>query len=190
MSAQDGGRPTKCSPEITARVCSYVRQGNYVEIAAAAAGVNKSTLYDWLKRGAREAALRAREDAEAPPQRLSKKRTRELAQRAERREREEPYLGFSDAVEQAMAEAEITLSLRLAKAGMGTKDVPAQWRADAFRLERLFPTRWGRRLTRLDPDDPGATGMGADEEVDDLSNLSDADLDDIERILERGARGA
>jgi transposase len=185
MSAQDVGRPTKCSPELTARVCSYVRQGNYVEIAAAAAGVNKSTLYDWLKRGAREAALRGREDGEVPPQRQSKKRARELAQRAERREREEPYLGFSDAVEKAMAEAEVTLSLRLAKAGGD-----GQWRADAFRLERLFPTRWGRRLTRLDPDDPGATGMGADEEVDDLSNLSDADLDDIERILERGARGA
>lgn len=48
-----GGRPTKYSPHLHRRIVLALRQGAYVETAAAAAGINKTTLYDWLKRGAR-----------------------------------------------------------------------------------------------------------------------------------------
>ena len=46
-------RPTKLTPEIQARIVALLRAGNYMETAAAAAGISKQTLYDWLKRGAR-----------------------------------------------------------------------------------------------------------------------------------------
>lgn len=176
-----GGRPTKCTPEITARILSYVEQGNYIEIAAAAAGINKTTLYDWLKRGAREAALRDREDTEVPPQRTSRRRTRQLQEREARRAAEESYVRFVAIIEEGMARAEIAMSVRLAKAAK-----EGAWRADAYRLERLYPKRWGRRSATLDSLDAGAPGAGADEDLDDLRHLSDDDLDEIEALLERG----
>lgn len=38
------------------RIIAHVQAGNYIEEAAGAAGVNKVTVYDWLKRGARAQA--------------------------------------------------------------------------------------------------------------------------------------
>lgn len=53
MSEKKTGRPTKLTPELLEEVVKYVRTGAYVETAAAAAGVSKVSLYDWLKRGKR-----------------------------------------------------------------------------------------------------------------------------------------
>lgn len=51
------GRPKgsgiKLTPELKALVIAHLLAGNYVETAAQAAGVNKTTLYDWLKKGAK-----------------------------------------------------------------------------------------------------------------------------------------
>src|SRR5215469_8404400 len=47
------GRPTKLTPEVQATIIAYIRQGNYVETSAAAAGVHKDTFYRWLKAGGR-----------------------------------------------------------------------------------------------------------------------------------------
>lgn len=50
------GRPKgagiKLTPELQSLVVAHLEAGNYVETAAQAAGVNKVTLYDWLKKGA------------------------------------------------------------------------------------------------------------------------------------------
>lgn len=48
------GRPTKLDPAIASAILDLLRRGNYVETAAASAGVSKVTVYDWLRRGARE----------------------------------------------------------------------------------------------------------------------------------------
>jgi len=45
------GRPTKLTPEVHEMVVAAIRAGNYMETAAAFAGVHKATLYTWLKRG-------------------------------------------------------------------------------------------------------------------------------------------
>lgn len=47
------GRPTKYSQEIADKICQHIRAGAYVETAAAACGINKTTLYEWLKNSAR-----------------------------------------------------------------------------------------------------------------------------------------
>jgi hypothetical protein len=39
-------------PELATRIITYIKAGSYAETAAAAAGVNRSTLHRWLKRGA------------------------------------------------------------------------------------------------------------------------------------------
>jgi len=46
------GRPTKLTPEIQVRIETFLGAGAYIETAAAAAGITKKSLYDWLRRGA------------------------------------------------------------------------------------------------------------------------------------------
>jgi len=43
-------RPTKLNFNTHNKIITAIRAGNYIETAAAYAGVNKSTLYEWLKR--------------------------------------------------------------------------------------------------------------------------------------------
>ena len=47
------GRPSKLTADIQNKIIEAIRAGAYVETAAAYAGINKSTFYDWLKKGAR-----------------------------------------------------------------------------------------------------------------------------------------
>ena len=46
------GRPTKCTPEVTERICAEVARGMPKKYAAALAGVDYSQVNDWEKRGA------------------------------------------------------------------------------------------------------------------------------------------
>lgn len=48
-----GGRPTKLTQEIADEIIKLIEAGNYVETAAGCCGIQKSTLYRWLRRGAR-----------------------------------------------------------------------------------------------------------------------------------------
>ena len=46
-------RPTKLTPELQTQIVAYITAGSYVETAAKASGIDKTTLYDWLVRGAK-----------------------------------------------------------------------------------------------------------------------------------------
>lgn len=48
------GRPTKLTPELSQRVIDLVRVGNYVETAAAAVGVHRNSLFNWMERGRKD----------------------------------------------------------------------------------------------------------------------------------------
>lgn len=102
-------RPEKITPQIQQKIVDALRMGNYIETAAAFAGIHKSTLYDWLKKGASAT------------------------------DEHDKYRQFSDAVEKAMAEAEMRDVAVIAQA---SKD---NWQAAAWRLERKYPHRWGRK---------------------------------------------
>lgn len=116
-----GGRPHLATPETCAKIVALVQAGNYIETAAAAAGVVKSTVYSWLKRGARE----KRRVAKSP--------------RCKIRKRELPFVEFSNAVERAQGESESADVMLIAKAS------EKHWQAAAWRLERKFSKRWGRK---------------------------------------------
>ena len=47
-----GGRPTKLTEPLIQKICKFLHAGAYVETAAAASGVHKTTLYEWLKNSA------------------------------------------------------------------------------------------------------------------------------------------
>lgn len=117
------GRPGKLTPDRAARIIEAVRRGAYIEAAAAEVGIASSTLHGWIRRGARSWEL-----GETPS-------------RAER-----PYHEFVEALKKAQAESEAADLDRIARAA----DEGA-WQAAAWRLERRFPDRWGRR-TRVEAD--------------------------------------
>lgn len=106
------GRPTKLDAKVADTIITAVRAGSYLETAAALAGIDKATLFRWLKEGARRG--------------------------------EGPLTEFCNAVQKAMADAELcdlTVITKAAEAGT--------WQAAAWRLERKHPDRYAlpRRMT-------------------------------------------
>tara|TARA_R100000231_G_scaffold129411_1_gene100763 strand:- start:589 stop:1023 length:435 start_codon:yes stop_codon:yes gene_type:complete len=126
------GRPTKLTTELTEEIAKYLRAGNYIETTAALVGINRDSIYEWLKRGAAE------------QERLMKN------PRARIRKREQIFVEFSDTVKKAQAQSEAML------VGLVGKAAEKNWTAAAWRLERKFPDKWGRteRNVATAQDDP------------------------------------
>jgi len=45
------GRPSKLTPELHAEIIILLKAGNFVETTCGTVGINKSTFYDWIKKG-------------------------------------------------------------------------------------------------------------------------------------------
>ena len=45
------GRPTKLTRELQAEIILLFKAGNFIETACDVVGINKSTFYDWIKKG-------------------------------------------------------------------------------------------------------------------------------------------
>ncbi len=180
------GRPTKYTAEVGGRIVAAIQVGVTVEVAAAAAGVHKDTVYDWMKKGARMPPRRTPPPTEPDPNRAGKTR---------------PVLTtlwyFSDALNKAIAGVEPRLLQAIGQAD--------DWKAKAWILERRHPDRYARPAQRhiheggttntnvnLNAGAPGAAGPG---QVD-LGALSDEELDQLDALTakaqgraERRARG-
>ena len=116
------GRPTKLTPQVQARIVQAIVGGNDITVAAAYAGIGKTTFYEWLERGRKEAARLA------------------ASSRAKPKDSETPFAEFADAIQKAQADAETRNVALIAKAAQeGT------WTAAAWWLERKHPDRWGRK---------------------------------------------
>jgi hypothetical protein len=132
------------------RIVQAIRAGNYVEAAAAMAGVNKTTVYEWLKVGA--TVVDALEGG---------------ARRADFKQHQLDCADFSNAVAAAEGAAEVeavALVDKIASGGVVTTTTTTKTKAGdvvevatrvetsgpdfqalAWRLERRHPDRWGRR---------------------------------------------
>lgn len=157
------GRPTKLTPEIVNEISKIIRSGNYIETACAYVGINKTTFYDWLKRGARE------------KERVSKN------PRAKVKKSEIPFVEFHDEIEKALAHSEIRDVAIIGKAA------EENWQAAAWRLERKFPERWGKReryAIEHTGKDGGPIETSQKHEVD-LSKLTDKELEQLENIISK-----
>jgi AcrR family transcriptional regulator len=126
------GRPTKLTPELRDRILDAVLEGNYLETAAQVAGINKTTLYRWLRKA---------EDLEATA--LEHVTDDDLDDGADLWQHVDPadwvYLNFRHALKSAEAYAETELVRQTLTRGRG-------WQAAMTVLERRHPARWGRRL--------------------------------------------
>jgi hypothetical protein len=130
------GRPTSLTPEVSTRILDIIKAGGYVEAAAQAAGVSRSTFHAWFDRGHPDGVVT---DPEKPDERV-------------RRKDDEPFRVFRAKVEQAKAEGEAINVARVSAAAV--KD----WKAAAWILERTHPDRWGGPRSRsidtsIHPDD-------------------------------------
>lgn len=109
------GRPQILTPELQQKVCTAIELGNYIETAAAYVGVRKETLYDWMRRGARY-------------------------HRGDKGSEDDAIFGeFSDAIDTALAKSEVRDIMAVDR---GAKK---HWQAAAWKLERRFQNRWGRK---------------------------------------------
>lgn len=115
------GRPVKINPTIQAELVKMIQAGNYMETAAAFVGISISTMRDWIRRGERE-AQRFIDDSRARPIKS-----------------ETPFLEFSAAIKKAQAAAEIRDVIIIGDAARES------WQAAAWRLERKYPEKWGRK---------------------------------------------
>jgi len=115
------GRPVKINPTIQAELVKMIQAGNYMETAAAFVGISISTMRDWIRRGERE-AQRFIDDPKARPIKS-----------------ETPFMEFSAAIKKAQAAAEIRDVIIIGDAARES------WQAAAWRLERKYPEKWGRK---------------------------------------------
>lgn len=152
----------KLTPKVHDELVKVIRSGNYIETACAYVGINKSTFYEWLKKGARE-----KDRVEKNPKARVKKELKK-------------YVELSNSVEKALAQSEIRDVTLIGKAA------ETQWQAAAWRLERKFNSRWGRR-DRHELEHSGGEKpiqMETKQEID-LSKLSDEELSVLESILDK-----
>jgi hypothetical protein len=111
------GRPLELDDATGGAIVASMREGNYLETAAALAGVTKWTVRNWIRRGAKEAKRRRAGEALDAEGAL--------------------FADFFTSVEKARAEAEADDLAAIRSDG--------SWQARAWRLERRHPARWGRQ---------------------------------------------
>jgi hypothetical protein len=145
------GRPTKCTKVLTEKVCQAIAAGAYLETAAAFAGINKDTLHDWLRKGARAADEGKhgihRKFNEEVQKALADSELNDLATISLHAQ---GYMAERDLTESS----EDTDGKRTAKTIHETR-FRRDWQAAAWRLERKHPGRWGRRLAVTAEDGAG-----------------------------------
>jgi hypothetical protein len=50
-SKKNQGRPSKLTPELQGEMIVLLKSGNFIETVCKTVGINKSTYYDWMKKG-------------------------------------------------------------------------------------------------------------------------------------------
>jgi hypothetical protein len=132
-------KPRSFTPHAVAAIVDAVRAGNYANVAAAAAGIHRSTYFAWMSRGEAASEAIARGDPVGAE--------------------EEPFADFHSRVRQAEAEAEMAAvaSVREAKGG---------WQAHMTYLERRFHERWRRMDGIKNGRDRGETTPSMEAEIE------------------------
>lgn len=157
------GRPVMLDndPEKIDLLFKALQTGAYLETAIRYAGISKTAIYLWLKKG--HAAVDRQEKGEPS------------------REDDTTYVEFMYRLEKAMAESEMRDLLNIANAAVES------WQASAWRLERRFPEKYGRRIQEVSGVGGGPIQLQA--VPIDLSTLSEEELGVMESILERQQKG-
>jgi hypothetical protein len=160
------GRPTLLTEELRDKICNFVRIGSYIETAVAACGVSKDTFYTWLK--------------DANHLHTLNRKALEKGEAFDPTDEEIALMDFADALEKAVAESELQDVATIRRASEDN------WQAAAWRLERKFPQKWGRRYI-VEDQAPKPTPIeqpnGNGQKTLDLKKLPTDHLKTLETIL-------
>lgn len=174
-------------------IVDHLRAGNYVETAAAAVGVNRTSLHRYLARGAKALRLSA-ETGKAVPK------------------PDKVYADFSARVQEAASQAEaamLDMLTRLASGGLQvtetsieyvlngdvrtetkrtetTRNLAPNVRAIMWRLERRNPGHWGRAGSLAPMTEDGAPVPSREERIDSIEAM----LTDYQTGYEDGLEAA
>lgn len=77
--AKKNGRPVELTDEVEQQIVDAVRAGNYMEVAAAFAGISKDTLFRWLRSGARGESERFKRFSDAVKMAMASAEVRDVA---------------------------------------------------------------------------------------------------------------
>lgn len=136
---QSGGQSVSLTKEMITKLSSMLRMGMYMEGAAAVLGIAKTTLYDWLRRGARGDPTHGGLYIE-----LSNTINKSIA------ESELRDLNVIDRAAQGTERQQLVTSTFLDAKGKEvtetrkTVETKFHWQAAAWKLERKHPKRWGK----------------------------------------------
>lgn len=182
MAAQPRLRPTKLTPELAERIYELLRRGHYTRSACAYVGVSKSSLYNWLDKGASGRILvDQRPVREAFPTAADHRRA--LARWRAQLAREQLFADFADGVEMAQDFGEAWLVEQILEM-VGDPAVKHQkWTALMTILERTRRDRWGRR-SAVEHGTPDGKPFPVSHVID-PSKLSNEELDTLRSLLER-----
>ena len=180
------GRPigsTKLNQRIQDTIVTAVRHGNYLETAAALAGIHRDTLYSWIRKGA------------AAPEGNRYRNFSDMLTRAMAQSETEAVAAINEAGMGHPVTRYRTAKKPLIENGRPVLDddgkpvyieeiieestVETDWRALAWLLERRFPRRWGRKeyLESTVTEKP-------------VEEMTDAEIDaELTEILEKGNEG-
>ena len=121
------GRPTGCTAEVVGRVCTWVQSGNDPKTACLAEGVPESTVRLWFDR-----ALEAEAKADSGEKLTAN---------------DDAHLHLLREVTRARALFECQTVAELNTAETGGKEARPDPRPKQWLLERVFPDRYGQKIT-------------------------------------------
>lgn len=142
-TGRPAGRPSELTLKARKVILQRMKQGNYLETAAAAAGVWSDTVRSWVRRGVKEADRRERG--------------------LRPRESEEPFLTFAADFKAAEAVAEADAVKALIEAGK------QDWRAMEAFLKRRHPRRWSAQVNVIVQEEVSAFWDRLKEGLDDTT---------------------
>lgn len=112
------GRHTKLTKAVHACIVEALEEGAPLRLAAELAGVSEDTVREWIARG------EGRDHRPSAP----------------------VYAGFARAVAGARARGEEALLSRVRSGVLGSPEMPHDWRASAWLLERTRPEQYGQTV--------------------------------------------
>jgi hypothetical protein len=123
------GAPVKLTEKVQDDIVKAITMGCYVETAAAIAGIHKDTYYEWLRKGAKQSKGIYKEFSDAVRKALAMSELRDLS--------------VIDLVAQGQ-KAQYTEDPMTGERKLVRPEIAKNWQAAAWKLERKFPTKWGR----------------------------------------------
>lgn len=147
-------RRTRCHPDTYGDLITAVAEGDFLTVACALHGLHYDTVRKWVELGTAEIERRTTGIT------ATQRREHGIPSQAS----QEPYVAFFASYARARVEAEHRHRRNVERIAMGGQVVEEReevapdgskvtirkmsigdWRASAFYLERVAPTRWGRR---------------------------------------------